>query len=252
MATKKKTIKKSAAKKSAAKKSTAKKSATKKSAAKKSTSKKSTAKNTLNTSGSREDPFVLDTGSRSALRGRTVGQIATGANAPTGHTLINGRRVRLLSTAGITIKKKKKKKQTVKVDLKEQETTLKLGKTKIPKKELNEFKTMLVEKKKELFEDITNLERDALQPGDSEISSIPIHMADVGSDLYDQDLKLGLSSAERERLQMIEAALIRIEDGTFGLCHLTGKAIPKTRLRAKPWAKYTIEAVLQLEAKGLL
>jgi RNA polymerase-binding transcription factor DksA len=76
---------------------------------------------------------------------------------------------------------------------------------------------------------------------------MPIHMADIGSDTYDQDFMLGMAETERQRLREIDEALARIENGTYGVCQMTGKPIPKARLNAKPWAKYTIEAARELE-----
>ncbi len=79
---------------------------------------------------------------------------------------------------------------------------------------------------------------------------MPIHMADVGTDTFDQDFMLGLAEAERRRLREIDVALKRIEDRTYGVCELTGKTIPKARLDAKPWARYTIESAREVE-RGL-
>ncbi len=79
---------------------------------------------------------------------------------------------------------------------------------------------------------------------------MPIHMADIGTDTYDQDFILGLAETERQGLREIDEALQRIESRTFGICQMTGKPIPKARLNAKPWAKYTIEAAREVE-RGL-
>ena len=76
---------------------------------------------------------------------------------------------------------------------------------------------------------------------------MPIHMADVGSDVYEQDLMLGMAASERERIKDIDEALERIKDKTFGTCRLTGKPISQKRLMAKPWAKYSIDAKRQVE-----
>ena len=73
--------------------------------------------------------------------------------------------------------------------------------------------------------------------------------ADVGSDAYDQDLKLGMAASERKRIRDIEAALIRIKKKTYGVCHLTGNQIPTTRLQAKPWAMYTKESAEKVERR---
>ena len=71
---------------------------------------------------------------------------------------------------------------------------------------------------------------------------LPIHMADIGTDTFDQDFTLSLAENERQQLREIDQSLQRIADGTYGVCQMTGKPIPKARLDAKPWAKYTIEA----------
>jgi hypothetical protein len=73
-------------------------------------------------------------------------------------------------------------------------------------------------------------------------------MADAATDSFDRDLVLGLVSFEQEGLYEIDAALKRIEDGTYGVCELTSKPIPWERLAAIPWTRFSIEAENQLEA----
>ena len=75
-----------------------------------------------------------------------------------------------------------------------------------------------------------------------------VHMADAATDSFDRDLVLGLVSFEQEGLYEIDAALKRIEDGTYGICELTGKRIPWKRLEAIPWTRFSIEAENRLEA----
>jgi len=82
------------------------------------------------------------------------------------------------------------------------------------------------------------------------LSNMPVHMADMGSDVYEQDFTLGMAETERAIITEIDAALQRIEDKTFGICQMTGKPISKARLDAKPWAKYTIEAERIAESSG--
>lgn len=111
--------------------------------------------------------------------------------------------------------------------------------------ELEEFREMLLEKRRELIGDVANLEDGAIRSGGahntSGLSSMPIHMADLGSDTWEQELTLGLIENERGLLREIDEALERIKDRTYGMCLATGKPITKARLRAKPWAKYCIE-----------
>lgn len=128
------------------------------------------------------------------------------------------------------------------------------GPTKHPrlsKQDLKEYRELLIEKRAELLGAVTNLESEAFRTGRSEaagdLSFMPIHMADIGTDNYEQEFTLGLIESERQLLREIDEALVRIEEGTFGLCQATGKPITKARLRAKPWANYCYEYVLQQE-----
>jgi DnaK suppressor protein len=74
-----------------------------------------------------------------------------------------------------------------------------------------------------------------------------VHMADAATDSFDRDLTLGLASFEQEALYEVDAALKRIDDGTYGDCELTGRPIPWRRLEAIPWTRFSIEAETQLE-----
>ncbi len=111
--------------------------------------------------------------------------------------------------------------------------------------QLEEFKQGLLDKRRELVGDVDNLTAEALRFRRSEaagdLSSMPIHMADIGSDNWEQEFTLGLIGNERALLREIDDALQRIADRTYGVCLGTGKRIALSRLRAKPWAKYCIE-----------
>src|SRR5213075_932289 len=63
---------------------------------------------------------------------------------------------------------------------------------------------------------------------------------------------LSLLSSDQDAIYEIEEALKRIEKGTYGVCELTGKPIPKARLDAIPWTRFTVEAQAQLERDGAL
>ena len=110
--------------------------------------------------------------------------------------------------------------------------------------DLQEFREMLIAKRRELVGDVTHLENEAMRQNTaatSGSSSMPIHMADLGSDTWEQELTLGLIENERGLLREIDAALARIENRTYGICLATNKPIGKARLRAQPWAKFCIE-----------
>lgn len=129
-----------------------------------------------------------------------------------------------------------------------------LRKTRLTPEELNTFRDLLLAKRNELLGTVTQLRDDALhksrQESAGDLSSMPIHMADIGSDNWEQEFTLGLLANESVLLREIEEALQRIEDGTYGVCLGTNKHIQKRRLRAKPWAKYCIEYARELELRG--
>ncbi len=81
----------------------------------------------------------------------------------------------------------------------------------------------------------------------NEVSSMPIHMADLGSDNFEQEFTLSLMENEEEALGLVESALERIEDGTYGVCEECGSKIPKARLNAIPYAPTCVKCAEQLE-----
>ncbi len=130
---------------------------------------------------------------------------------------------------------------------------MKIPKTKLTDKQLKTFRELLLEKRRELLGDVRMLTRDALgkprQESSGDLSNVPIHMADIGSDNWEQDFTIGLIANERQLVREIDEALARIEDRTYGVCLGTLKRISVVRLRAKPWAKYSIEYARQLEQR---
>lgn len=95
------------------------------------------------------------------------------------------------------------------------------------------------------------MEREALRSsGGSNLSTLPIHMADMGTDNYEQEFTLGLVETERKLLREINQALAKIQNGAYGICEGTGKPIAKARLEVQPWARFSIEYAKQLERGG--
>jgi len=84
----------------------------------------------------------------------------------------------------------------------------------------------------------------------SEASAFGMHQADAGSDAYDRDFALSLLSQEQDALYEIDEALKRIELGTYGKCEMSGKQIPRARLEAIPFARFTVECQSQLEKQS--
>ncbi len=119
-----------------------------------------------------------------------------------------------------------------------------LPKTRLTGNHLEKFKELLLQKRAELAGDVERLTEEALNrknDGTGDHSSMPIHMADLGSDNWEQDFTLGLIANEQALVREIDDALCRIQNRTYGVCLATHRRISLARLRAKPWAKYCIE-----------
>lgn len=132
----------------------------------------------------------------------------------------------------------------------EEERPLMSGKSPFNKKELAHFRQVLIRKRAELVGDVSQMESEALQ-GNSGTTSVPQHMAEQGSDTYDQSLALDIAAADRKLIKEIDDAIKRIDGGTFGICELTGKPIKLERLEELPWARYSIEAARELERRSM-
>lgn len=126
-----------------------------------------------------------------------------------------------------------------------------LPKSRLVGPELEEFRRLLLDKRAELVGNVNQLSSEALrgsQPGGAgNLSNVPLHMADISSDNWEQSFTLSLMETEQHLLKEIDAALKRIDDGTYGVCEATGKPITKRRLRATPWARYCIEYARERE-----
>jgi len=118
----------------------------------------------------------------------------------------------------------------------------------LAKTDLDKFKKALLELRSEILGNVSSLENEALRPKGDDVSVD--HMADHGSDSYEQDQSISLLERESEALREINAALKRMEEGTFGICERTGKKISKARLRAIPYARLCLEAQMEEEQGG--
>ena len=196
---KKKTSKKSVSKKSTTKKksstkiSSTKKGSTKKSSSKKtptrkktvspSAAKKTTSKTTIKKTTSKK---VVAKTSRKTLgkRGKTVVNPIPDSD---GYVMINGRRVRMMSVTPPPPPARKVTRKTPTAATVNKEVKTKPRKTRLKSKQLDEFQDLLLTKRSELIGDLSALEEQALKSGGGNSSHMPIHMADIGSDTYDQD-----------------------------------------------------------------
>ncbi len=125
------------------------------------------------------------------------------------------------------------------------------AKTPFNKKELEHFRTILIAKRRELFGDVSTMESQALRGQSGALSNMPQHLAEQGSEAYDQALSLDLAAADRKLIREIDDALGRIADGTYGICEMSGKPIKVERLEELPWARYSIEAARELERQSM-
>lgn len=121
----------------------------------------------------------------------------------------------------------------------------------LTKTELKAYKERLLGLRARLRGDVSQMADAALKKnraeGNGDLSSMPIHMADLGSDNFEQEFTLGLLEAEEGTLGRIEAALERVEEGTYGICEECGVKIPKKRLNAIPFAVMCVRCASQYE-----
>ena len=119
------------------------------------------------------------------------------------------------------------------------------------KADMKNYRERLIVLRARLRGDVTQMADSALKKNrmdaSGDLSSMPIHMADIGSDNYEQEFTLSLMETEEDTLEAIEASLERIEDGTYGKCEECGGVIPKTRLNAIPYTPFCIKCAQQLE-----
>lgn len=120
----------------------------------------------------------------------------------------------------------------------------------LKKAELNEFKVLLQNLRSRIRGDVEHLTADALDRNENgSESKSPTHLAELGTETYEQEFTLRRVENEQEVLEEIEEAFERIKDETFGVCLSCTEAgrapaksmIPKTRLREIPYARNCVE-----------
>lgn len=114
-------------------------------------------------------------------------------------------------------------------------------------------KQRLVELRDSMLNMIEGVSQESLRQrsegGDA--SAFGMHQADAGSDAYDRDFALSLLSQEQDALNEINEALTRIENGTYGICEMSGKRIPEVRLEALPFTRFTVECQERIERQQM-
>ena len=117
--------------------------------------------------------------------------------------------------------------------------------------EMRPYKKVLVALRARLQGDVNALADAALgasAEAQGELSSLPSHMADLGSDTFEQDNTLRLMDNEEVVLEQIEQALERIEEGSYGTCVECGSRIPKMRLNVIPYTPLCVKCANSLES----
>lgn len=121
------------------------------------------------------------------------------------------------------------------------------------KREAKAYKEQLLALRARLRGDVSALADAALRKTRSEasgdLSSMPIHMADMGTDAFDQEFTLSLMEHDGSTLAQIESALERIEDGVYGVCCECEGKIPKQRLNVLPYTSHCVKCADKVSAR---
>jgi DnaK suppressor protein len=120
--------------------------------------------------------------------------------------------------------------------------------------DLTSYQESLLGLRARLRGDLDQMTDEALRRGQPDssgnLSNVPLHMADVGTENYDQEFTLSLIENDQDTLGQIHDALRRIDAGTYGRCEECGEMIAKPRLQALPYTRHCIECARALESRG--
>jgi RNA polymerase-binding transcription factor DksA len=120
--------------------------------------------------------------------------------------------------------------------------------------ELESFRNALLVLRSRLRGDLDQMTDEALrrdQPDASgNLSNVPLHMADIGTENYDQEFTLGLIENEQGTLELVNEALNRLNHGNYGRCEECKEPISKPRLQALPYTRHCIQCARELEGRG--
>jgi RNA polymerase-binding protein DksA len=124
---------------------------------------------------------------------------------------------------------------------------------KLTKKQLEHFKQKLLLEKNKVLEDMTDLQQNNLKQSISDASGensrYTYHLGDVASLSYGREFSIGLAERQQKYLEEIDEAVGRIEEGTYGICKVTGEPISVERLEEVPVAKYSVKGKELLERR---
>jgi DnaK suppressor protein len=109
---------------------------------------------------------------------------------------------------------------------------------------IKRFKDLLIEHKERVAREVAVLRETHLHSSQrdstGDLSGYSLHMADMGTDTYDREFGLAVATTQGNIIYLIDLALRRIEEKTYGLCETCGKPIKVERLKAVPWARLCI------------
>jgi DnaK suppressor protein len=117
--------------------------------------------------------------------------------------------------------------------------------------DLKVFQKQLLALQDRLGGDISHLTEEALNSNGDEsagnLSHMPLHMADLGTDNFERENTLNLLANEEQMLREIGAALERLDAGNFGRCEECQGAIARPRLKELPYTRFCVECARKLD-----
>ena len=150
-------------------------------------------------------------------------------------------------------KKAKKTKKIARAKKKKQVVAKKPKIKRMPKAALKKYKALLIKEREKVGGGLSHITENTLnrsqRDASGDLSGYSYHMADMASDDYEREFSLGRATDEQKLLYLIDEAIKRVEDGTYGSCMQCGKPISKKRLAALPYSELCIECQKSNEGK---
>ena len=120
--------------------------------------------------------------------------------------------------------------------------------------EIKKFHASLLNLRDRIIDEISFLSKDNLNKSSKEasgdLSSYSLHMADQGTDNFDREFAASLLNTEHDVLYEIDEAVRRIEQGTYGICEISGQPVERERLKVLPFARYCVAVQSDIEKKN--
>jgi len=130
-----------------------------------------------------------------------------------------------------------------------EETVNTSEKTRYSDEELAEFKELILSRLEQARKDLALLQENVTSGADSDDTAPTFKILEEGAAVLSKEENSALAVRQAKYIKNLENALIRIENKTYGICRVTGKLIPKERLRAVPHATLSVEAKMNQNKK---